>query len=112
VKRLLLFVLFVACGYCPAGAPNTGSTTCPASGNKAVLSKSAPTGFFVLLSLVSNTGSDIEVGNASVTTSTGLQLLPGQSLAPGTQGNTALYDLGNTYFACQNTTDVVRWLYY
>jgi hypothetical protein len=112
MKKLLVLFVIVAVPFCPAGAPNTGVTTCATSGSKPVNSTNANTPWFLVQSLVANTGTDIEIGNSNVTTSNGIQLLPGQSYAPASLGNSPLYNLANTYFACATNTDSVRWVYY
>jgi hypothetical protein len=112
MKRLLLLLIVAGCGFCPGAAPITGSKTCPSSGNTPILATGVNTAQFTILSLVANTGAAVYIGGANVTTSNGLQLLPGQSYTPSTQGNAQVYNLGQVYLACANTTDTVRYVYY
>jgi hypothetical protein len=116
--RVKYFILAVLAVSLFGSAPHSGSTTCPSSGNLAILSISVSTPTYTLLApgstdAVPNTGI-VYFGGPAVTTSganVGFPLIPGSSYTAPTQGNAGPYNLHNVYIACSVNTDTIRYTY-
>lgn len=96
---------------------NSGSQTCPASGNKAVIAaaSSCPASnckstSWTIQAPAGNTGT-VYVGGNTVTTSSGVGLVAGASATTLTQANTFPYDLTQTFIACTASGDTVTFNY-
>jgi hypothetical protein len=93
-----------------AGNQGSGSTTCPSSGNKALTNTQTKVSVLTVQSAFGNAGT-IYLGGSTVSSTSGLQLLVGDSYTFQTQGNSQPYDLSKTYFACSNSADTVVFTY-
>lgn len=90
-----------------------GSNTCPTSGAKQLSSTSIRASWVTVQSPAApsaNTGR-LHFGDSTVTTSNGVYISPGGTYTFPTEGNSAVYDLSNIYFACSVNTDIVNFNY-
>lgn len=102
----LLLLVYVA----KSADVKAGTTTCPASGSKAIATSSIRVQMATVRTLVANTGI-IYLGGSAITTSNGVFLYGGESYTFPTQGNSSPYDLSRIYFACSVNTDVINYTY-
>lgn len=108
--RNIVLILAMMSGALVAGAPVTGSVTCPSSGSLVVLATSVKAVTYTILMPVTNTG-NVCIGGPNVTVNNSPCYISGQSITAPPQGNAAAYDLHTVYFACTVNTDVIKYVY-
>ena len=115
LTRLSYLAFILLCGAHHAGSANFlhGSVACPGSGTAQLASVSTKASFIVAQSPLlptPNTGR-IHFGGSGVTTSGGVYILPGDSYSWPPEGNSAVFDLRQIYFACTVNSDIVTFDY-
>ncbi len=114
-KRLLRIFqigIFFLLGAIPlrSGSIGSGTTTCPASGSKAVASASTFAGWVIVQAPVGNAGV-IYVGATGVTSTTGPAILAGGSFMAPPRSSTSSYNLNQRFIACSNSNDTIVYIY-
>lgn len=105
-----LLLLMVVSPVMKSGGVISGTTTCPASGSKAITATSTPVSWVVIQNPFLSSGS-IYVGQSGVTTTTAPEIKAGGSITLSSKGTSTSYDLGkNVYFACANSGDSVTYV--
>jgi hypothetical protein len=96
---------------------NSGSQTCPSSGNKLVIAavtscpaNSCKSSTWTIQAPSGNTGK-VYIGGSTVSTSVGVYLNAGDSASMPTLGNATPYDLTQVYIACTVAGDSIIYNY-
>ena len=116
MKKLLFAIALLLLVAAPVGRSANflhGSVTCPGSGTAQLASTATKASFIVAQSPLlptPNTGR-IHFGGSGVTTSGGVYILPGDSYSWPPEGNSAVFDLRQIYFACTVNSDIVTFDY-
>lgn len=107
-------LLAIAFSLLRGASPISGTTTCPISGTRVLVSTSTKVSTYTIVAPAAPTANTGVVcfGNTSITTTTGPCLLPGSSYTAPTQGNNAAYDLSQVSFACTVNTDTLKYIAY
>lgn len=113
MKRILLVLslLLMQGAILHPASPTSGSTTCPTSGAKRVVSTSTPAITATIQVPVGNSGTVIYLGGSTVSTSTGIALYKGDSYTFPAAGNSNSLNLFQVYFVCSANTDTITWIY-
>lgn len=113
---ITLTILLTAALILCAGL-NSGSQTCPSSGNKAVIasSSSCPSSTckastWTIQAPSANTGK-VYVGGSTIATTNGVYLNAGDSATLSSGGTSFPFDLTQTFIACSVSADTVTFNY-
>ena len=110
--RFAVLIVLVVVFAAYAAAPVTITVTCPVSGNTPLVSPQSSrtqVATYTIQAPITNTGTVYFGGNNVSSSSTnGLYLLAGMAYTEPPQGNSAKWDVSQTYISCTVSADVVK----